>query len=41
MTMYVQEENMLVMEVGESAYMVTQGKSSAQAKKKGKGKIPP
>ena len=29
------------MEVGEGAYTVTQGKNKFQAKRKGKGKIPP
>ena len=41
MTMCVQEEGRLIMEVGEGAYTVTQGKNKLQAKKKGKGKIPP
>ena len=38
MTMCVQEEERLVMEVGEGAYTVTKGKNKPQAKKKRKGK---
>ena len=41
MIMCVQDEGRLVMEAGESAYTVTQGKNKLQAKKKGKGNIPP
>ena len=41
MTMCVQEEGKLIMEVREGAYIVTQGKNKLEAKKKGKGKIPP
>ncbi|KAA8539156.1 hypothetical protein F0562_025848 [Nyssa sinensis] len=38
MTMYVQEEGRLTMEMGESAMLAMQGKSKPQANKKGKGK---
>ena len=41
MTMCVQEKGGLIMEVDEGAYTVIQGKNKLQAKKKGKGKIPP
>ena len=40
MTMCVQEEGRLIMELGESAFMTTQGKNKDQAKQKGKGKVP-
>ena len=40
LTMCVQEEGRLTMELGESALMATQGKNHNQAKPKGKGKIP-
>ncbi|KAA8541366.1 hypothetical protein F0562_025315 [Nyssa sinensis] len=38
MTMCVQEEGRLIMEMGESAMLATQGKNKSQANKKGKGK---
>ena len=41
MTMCVQEEGRLSMEIGESALMAIEGKDQTQAKRKGKGKIPP
>ena len=41
MTMCIQEERGLIMKVDEGAYTVIQGKNKLQAKKKGKGKIPP
>jgi transposase InsO family protein len=41
MTMCVQEEERLVMELGESAMLATHGKGKSQANKKGKGKVPP
>jgi len=41
MTMCVQEEERLVMELGESAMLATHRKGKSQAYKKGKGKIPP
>ncbi|KAL0443938.1 UNVERIFIED_CONTAM: hypothetical protein Slati_2116500, partial [Sesamum latifolium] len=41
MTMCVQEEERLSMEVGESVHMATQGKNKGQAKGKEKAKIPP
>jgi len=45
MTMYVQEEEILVMEMGESALLTSAcGKNKAtksQANQKGNGKIPP
>ena len=41
MAMCVQEEGRLVMELGESAFMITQGNNKDKAKQKGKGKIPP
>ena len=41
MTMCIQEEGRLIMEVGEGAYTVIQGKYKLQAKEKGKHKIPP
>ena len=41
LTMCVQEEGRLIMEMGDSAYMTTQGKNkSTQARHKGKGKTP-
>ncbi|XP_052194733.1 uncharacterized protein LOC127802762 [Diospyros lotus] len=41
LTMCVQEEGRLIMEMGEIAYMATQGKNKfTQARHKGKGKIP-
>ncbi|PIN24608.1 hypothetical protein CDL12_02659 [Handroanthus impetiginosus] len=40
MTMCVQEEKWLVMELGKSAMLATQGKKKVQANKKVKGKIP-
>ena len=40
MTMCVQEEERLIMELGESAFMATQGKNKDQARQKGKGKVP-
>ncbi|XP_052183041.1 uncharacterized protein LOC127795424 [Diospyros lotus] len=41
LTMCVQEEGRLIMEMRESAYMATQGKNKfTQARHKGKGKIP-
>ena len=39
--MCVQEKGRLKMKLGESALMVMEGKDHNQAKKKGKGKIPP
>ena len=39
LSMCVQEERMLKMELGESALMATEEKDQNQAKKKGKGKI--
>ena len=39
--MCVQEEGRVMMEMDESALMATQRKDENQAKKKGKGKIPP
>lgn len=41
MTMCVQEEERLVMGLGESAMLATCGKGKSQANKKGKGKVPP
>lgn len=41
MTMCVQEEERLVMELGESAMLATHRKGKSQANKKGKGKVPP
>ena len=41
MTMCVQEEERLVMELGESAMLATRGKGKSQANRKGKGKVPP
>ena len=41
LTMCVQEEGRLTMELGESALMATEEKDQKQVKKKGKGKIPP
>ena len=41
LTMCVQEEGMLKMELGESTLTAMKGKDQNQAKKKGKGKIPP
>eukprot|EP00253_Pinus_taeda_P004402 PITA_04402 len=41
MTMCVQEEERLVMELGESAMLAMCGKGKSQANRKGKGKIPP
>ncbi|PON44942.1 hypothetical protein TorRG33x02_329880, partial [Trema orientale] len=41
MTMCVQEEERLLIELGESVLTTTQRKNQKQAKKKGKGKIPP
>lgn len=41
MTMCVQEEERLVMELGESAMLATRGKGKCQANRKGKGKAPP
>ncbi|KAL6349885.1 hypothetical protein AAG906_001772 [Vitis piasezkii] len=41
LTMCVQEEGRLKMELGESALMAMEGKDQNQAKKKRKGKIPP
>ena len=41
LTMCVQEEGRLKMELGESALMTMEGNDQNQAKKKGKGKIPP
>ncbi|RVW67331.1 Retrovirus-related Pol polyprotein from transposon TNT 1-94 [Vitis vinifera] len=41
LTMCVQEEERLKMELGENALMTMEGKDQNQAKKKGKGKIPP
>jgi hypothetical protein len=41
MTMRVQEEERLVMELGESAMLAMHGKGKSQANKKGKGKVPP
>jgi transposase InsO family protein len=41
MTMCVQEEERLVMELGESAMLATRGKGKSQANQKGKGKVPP
>jgi hypothetical protein len=41
MTMCVQEEERLVMELGESAMLAMHGKGKSQANKKGKGKVPP
>ena len=41
LTMCAQEEERLIMELGESAFMATQGKNKNQAKQKGKGKVPP
>ena len=39
--MCVQEKGRLKMELGENALMTMEGKDQNQAKKKGKGKIPP
>ena len=41
LTMCVQEEGRLKMELGKSALMEMEGNDQNQAKKKGKGKIPP
>lgn len=41
MTMCVQEEERLVMELGESAHLATQVKNKGYGKHKGKGRIPP
>ena len=41
MTMCVQEEERLVMQLGESPMLVTHRKGKSQANKKGKGKVPP
>eukprot|EP00253_Pinus_taeda_P031110 PITA_31110 len=41
MNMCVQEEERLVMELGESAMLTTRGKGKSQANRKGKGKVPP
>ena len=41
LTVCVQDEGMLKMELGESALMTMERKDQNQAKKKGKGKIPP
>ena len=41
MTMCVQEEGRLIMKLGESTLLVTQGKNKDQAKPKGKCKVPP
>ena len=40
MTMCIQEEGRLIMELGKSAFFVNQGKNKDQAKEKGKGKVP-
>ncbi|TXG69669.1 hypothetical protein EZV62_004604 [Acer yangbiense] len=40
LTMCVQEQQRLVMELGESAMLTTHGKGKSQANQKGKGKIP-
>ena len=41
MTICVQEEGRLIIELGESTLLATQGKNKDQAKPKGKGKVPP
>ncbi|KAL3527754.1 hypothetical protein ACH5RR_012410 [Cinchona calisaya] len=41
LTMCIQEEGRLIMELGESAFTATQEKNKNQAKQKGKVKIPP
>ena len=41
MTMCVQEEGRLSMELGESAMLAVRGKDKSQSHKKWKGKIPP
>ena len=41
LTMCVQDEGRLKLELGESALMTMEGNDQNQAKKKGKGKIPP
>ena len=41
MTMCAQEEERLVMEMGESAMLEMRGKGKYQANRKGKGKVPP
>jgi hypothetical protein len=41
MAMCAQEEERLVMELGESAMLAMHGKGKSQANKKGKGKVPP
>lgn len=38
--MCIQEEGKLMMKIGESVHMATQGKNKPQAKQKGKGKYP-
>ena len=40
MTMCVQEEERLAMELGESAMLATRKKGKSQANQKGKGKVP-
>ena len=40
MTMCVQEEERLIIELGESAFLANQEKNKDQAKEKGKGKVP-
>ena len=40
MTMCVQEEGRLLMELGESSFLINQGKNKDQAKNKEKGKVP-
>ena len=40
MTICIQKEGRLIMELGESAFLMNQGKNKDQAKKKGKGKVP-
>ena len=39
--MCVQEEMRLIMELGNSTFMKTQGKNKDQARQKGKDKVPP
>ena len=40
MIICIQKEERLIMELGESAYMKTQGRNKDQAKQKRKGKVP-